>query len=297
MITAARVRRLRAVALPPAVFLGALTLAVAGARLTGPAPGGVNTGVEALSSSAGGLLGDISTVIPLGFAFGAGMVAAVNPCGFPLLPVYLGLYLRGGGGADPQPGASRRLGQALAVSGTVTAGFVILFAAAGVAIALGARVLATAFPWVGLGAGIAMIAAGAWLLGGGTLYSPLGEAIGGRIGDPLRADTRGYFLFGVSYGVASLSCTLPIFLSVAGGSVAANGLLIALGRFILYGLGMGAVIVALTVSMALFKAGLLDRMRRSRRYVEPAGGMLALAAGVYITYYWLTLGGLLDALT
>ncbi|MGH2602165.1 MAG: cytochrome c biogenesis CcdA family protein, partial [Dehalococcoidia bacterium] len=226
-----------------------------------------------------------------------GMVAAVNPCGFPMLPVYLGLYLRGSGDTSAAPGGRRPLGQALAVGGTVTAGFVVLFATVGLAIALGAQVLVTVFPWIGLGVGIAMIAAGAWLLGGRTLYSALGERAGAHVGDPSRGGARGYLLFGVSYGVASLSCTLPIFLSVAGGSIAAADPLVALGRFILYGLGMGSVIIALTVSMALFKAGLVSRMRRVQRYVEPAGAVLALAAGTYITYYWLTLGGLMADLT
>ena len=35
----------------------------------------------------------IAHLIPLGYAFGAGMVSTVNPCGFAMLPAYLGLYL------------------------------------------------------------------------------------------------------------------------------------------------------------------------------------------------------------
>jgi len=30
---------------------------------------------------------------PLAFAFGAGMVATVNPCGFAMLPAYLSFFL------------------------------------------------------------------------------------------------------------------------------------------------------------------------------------------------------------
>ena len=39
------------------------------------------------------LVYNISLIIPLGYAFGAGMVSTVNPCGFAMLPAYLGLYL------------------------------------------------------------------------------------------------------------------------------------------------------------------------------------------------------------
>src|SRR6476661_3146053 len=35
----------------------------------------------------------LAVALPFGYAFGAGMVAAVNPCGFVMLPAYLSLYL------------------------------------------------------------------------------------------------------------------------------------------------------------------------------------------------------------
>ena len=37
---------------------------------------------------------NIAVLIPLRYAFGAGTVSAVNPCGFAMLPTYLGLLLR-----------------------------------------------------------------------------------------------------------------------------------------------------------------------------------------------------------
>ena len=46
---------------------------------------------------------NVANLIPLGYAFGAGMVSAVNPCGFAMLPAYLGLYL---GSRDLVSGAS-----------------------------------------------------------------------------------------------------------------------------------------------------------------------------------------------
>lgn len=291
-----RFERTQKVTVPGIAFVVALGAAVAGAILTGTTVGQVNTGVELLSSSAGSALGRASTMVPLGFAFGAGMVSAVNPCGFSLLPAYLGLYMRSGTAARRDASAGRHLGRALVVGGTVSAGVVVLFAATGIAIGFGAQMLVEVFPWVGLGVGVAMIATGAWLLGGRSLYSAPAERLGTRIGDPTRRNIRGYFLFGLGYGMASLSCTLPIFLSVVGGSVTATGPLVALGEFILYGVGMSAVILALTLSIAIFQVGLVGPLRQAQRFVGPVGAVLALAAGSYITYYWLTLGGLLDAL-
>ena len=64
---------------------------------------------------------------PLSFALLAGIVAAFNPCGFALLPVYLSLFLATGDGAEGRGGVLRALG----VAAAVTAGFVVVFGAAG----------------------------------------------------------------------------------------------------------------------------------------------------------------------
>jgi cytochrome c biogenesis protein CcdA len=87
-------------------------------------------------------------VLPVGYAFGAGMVAAVNPCGFAMLPAYLSLYL----GAQEEGFANRpvlfRFLRALLVGAVVSSGFVLLFGLAGSVISAGGNALLTAMPWV-----------------------------------------------------------------------------------------------------------------------------------------------------
>jgi len=60
-----------------------------------------------------------------------------------------------------------------------------------------------------------------------------------------------------------------------------------------FALGMGLVIAALTVSIALFKHAAVSRVRRALPYVGPVSAFLLLLAGAYIVYYWLTIGGIL----
>ncbi|MCI0856684.1 MAG: cytochrome c biogenesis protein CcdA, partial [Chloroflexi bacterium] len=102
------------------------------------------------------------------------------------------------------------------------------------------------------------------------------------------------FLFGLSYGTASLSCTLPIFITVIGGSIAIADFLPSVWQFVLYGLGMGSVILVLTLSLAVFKAALLVWLRKAMAYIQPVSAVMMLAAGGFIVYYWLTFGQLLD---
>ena len=286
----------RTVLLPVGATLLVLAIAIIGGIITGTTASTVTEEVEGASSSAGGILGDISLLFPLGFAFSAGMVSAVNPCGFTMLPAYLGLYLGTSGKQESSNAAEAagQLRQALVVGLSVTAGFILLFAVIGLSIGSGARFLVDYFPWIGLSIGVLLTVAGGWLIRGGTLYSALGERLAARIGDPSRTDLRGYFLFGLSYGTASLSCTLPIFITVIGGSIAIADFLPSVWQFVLYGLGMGSVILALTLSIAVFKAALLVWLRQAMTYVQPASAVLMLAAGGFIVYYWLTFGQLLD---
>ena len=171
--------------------------------------GGLNSFVESLSGTSSRFLDNAGVLIPLGFAFSAGMVLAVNPCCFAMLPAYLGLYLGADESSAHQASAAQRLGKALLVGGAVTAGFVLVFSFAGILLGGGGRALVAIFPWVGLAVGVLLTFVGAWFLGGSKLYSALPLRVATRIGDPTRRDVRGYMLFGVSYGTASLSCTLP----------------------------------------------------------------------------------------
>ncbi len=284
---------LRKVMVPAAVAAVSLTTAFVGALVLGRSDGidGVNRFVETLSGDSGNVLRGLA---PLGFAYAAGMVSAVNPCGFVMLPAYLGLYL---GVNDKDAGKVNPLlhvFRALKVGGAVTLGFVVLFGAAGILMSVGARAaVVDILPYLGLVIGIVLALAGSWMVGGGKLYSGFAAQAASRIGDPGQVNAKGYFLFGLSYGVASLSCTLPIFLTVIGTSFAVSTIADSLGQFILYAVGMGTVILALTLGMAFFKGAMLGTLRKVLPYVQPIGSWLMVVAGSYIVFYWLTIGDLL----
>ena len=285
--------RWRDVVVPLGIGGVAVGVAYAGALLTGDGITGANAFVENLSGNSSTQLNQLSVWLPVGFAFGAGMVSTVNPCGFAMLPAYLGLYLGGAEESAVVP-APRRLTRALIVGGSVTLGFMLLFGVVGLIIGSGSQAVVGAFPWIGLGVGVVLTFGGAWLLRGGSLYTSLAERAASRMGDPSRVGVRGYFVFGLSYGTASLSCTLPIFLLVVTSTFVVGGFFEAVGQFIVYALGMGSVLMVLTLSMALFKGVMRSALRRVLPYIAPVSAVLMLVAGTYIVYYWLTLGELLE---
>jgi cytochrome c-type biogenesis protein len=226
----------------------------------------------------------VAEALPLAYAFSAGMVATVNPCGFAMLPAYLSLYL----GAHDDGYAARplvvRLGQALLLGATATAGFVVLFGVVGLIIALGGHALVSLAPVAALAIGVLLIAFGLAMLAGYRL-SP---GVLWRLRVPAGAGRWGILLFGAGYAVASLGCTLPIFLVVVGSALAAGGVLAGLSMFIAYSLGMGAVLITLTAGAALFKGAVARGLRRLLPYVERISAALLIGAGAYIVSYWLT---------
>ncbi len=237
---------------------------------------------ELLTSWLSGLV----AVLPVGYAFGAGMVAAVNPCGFAMLPAYLSLYL----GAQEDDFARRssmvRVLRALLVGASVSLGFILLFGLAGVVISAWGNALLGVMPWVAIFIGIALILLGLWALAGRSVYFGVFERFASRVGDPTDVSVRGFFLFGLAYGAASLSCTLPVFLVVVGGGISADGFLAGTGQFLGYGLGMASVLVVLTLALALFKGGLVARIKKAVPYVQLASAVLLVLAGVYMIFYW-----------
>jgi len=291
-------RLLRRFIVPVLVATTALTVSVIGALALGQESGSdsVNQFVEALSGKSGGFLDGLGPLALLGSAFVIGAVSAVNPCGFAMLSAYMGLYL-GDNDATSEGHRSliRQLGKALLVGGSVTAGFVVLFGFAGIIIGLGARSLVQGIlPWVGLIMGIGLTFVGAWMLGGGKLYTGFATRAASHMGNPSTVSVKGYFLFGLSYATASLSCTLSLFLLVVGTSFAVSSIATSFGQYILYSLGMGFVIMALTLSMALFKGAMVGVLRKGLPYIQPVSTWMMIVAGSYIVFYWLTIGNVLD---
>ena len=246
-----------------------------------------------------GLMAALVALLPIGYAFGAGMMASVNPCGFPMLPLYLSLYLGAQEEGFMRKSTPHRLLHAMGVALVVSSGFVVLFGLVGLLVMMGARILTEVIPFIAVGIGFFLLMLGIWMLAGRHVSPAFFMRLSQRIGNPKQGGLRGFFLYGLAYAICSLSCTLPIFLIVVGSAATAGSFTVGLAQFISYAGGMGAVIFVLTASMALFKEGVLVAgLRRLFPYMSYASGVLVLLAGMYLIYYWLLKPGtgLLDAL-
>jgi cytochrome c biogenesis protein CcdA len=212
----------------------------------------------------------------IGFALVAGALATVNPCGFVMLPTLVAIQL--GQGSRELGGG--RIGSAVGFALQATAGFLVVFGLLGLTIAAGIRSVSGLFPVGGLAVGILLLAAGLYgLLARRPLLAvPLPAQVLGR--------QVGGAAFGVAYAVASLSCTLPIFLAVLGGTLLASGPLAVVVSVVAYALGMGTVLLGVALAAAVSGLALTQRLRPIAPLVDQVGSFALTGVGLYLVVYW-----------
>jgi cytochrome c biogenesis protein CcdA len=219
---------------------------------------------------------------PLALAFAAGLVATLNPCGFAMLPAYLSYFIGTGDAAAETRAAT--LSRALFVGVVVSAGFLMVFGLAGILITAGFQAVTEAIPWIALAVGGGIVVLGVAMLRGFELTVAMPKAT--RAGRGTGVGTL--FAFGVSYAVASLSCTLPVFLSVVALQAQRTDFVSGVATFLVYGLGMSMLLIGVTLTIGLGQQSLVRRLRRSVRYVNRLAGAILVLAGAYIVWFWST---------
>ncbi len=237
---------------------------------------------------------NLASLLPFGYAFGAGMVTTVSPCGIAMLPVYVSLFLGAGEESFQTKSPLRRGARALAMSGVVTLGFVAFFGIIGAILSAGGQFVVTYIPWVAVVIGVALILLGIYLLAGGHLYTNLPARLAGRLSKNGEVGIKGFLIFGIAYAIAALSCTLPIFLVVVGSAIAMKGFATGLLQFVSFALGMGFIIAIVTIGSALFKESVNRWLHRWVPVVARLSGLLLVFAGGYILYFWFKVGDILN---
>src|SRR6185437_6446040 len=164
-----------------------------------------------------------------------------------MLPAYLALVVRG---EDVDRCAA--VARAVTATAAMAAGFLAVFGGFGLLTVSAAATVQRYLPYVTVVIGIVLVALGIWLLAGREITMLGGAARGARWAPTARLGSM--FTYGISYAVASLSCTVGPFLAV---------------------------------TAALASSAAVDRMRRIVPYVNRISGALLLVVGIYVGYYGL----------
>lgn len=216
----------------------------------------------------------------VGLAFAAGMVAALNPCGFAMLPAYLALVVRGNG-----DGAPTAVGRAVAATAAMTLGFLAVFAVFGLLTVSLASTVQQYVPYVTVAIGIVLVALGIWLVSGRELAVLVPNRMTRGVSGAPTSRLGSMFGYGVAYALASLSCTVGPFLAVTGAGLGGTSVAGRVWIYLAYAGGFALVVGVLAVMVALAGSALTDRIRRILPYVSRIGGAVLILVGLYVAYY------------
>jgi len=215
------------------------------------------------------------------YSFILGVMAAVNPCGFVLLPTYLVYYL----GTELNREDENRtttLRRGLSVGMAVSSGFIGLFLIVGIISRAFTTVISENAKYAALVIGIALVAMGIAMLFGWKL--PIAQP---DVSMQRKRTTWNMFLFGIVYAIASIGCTIGLLISVILGSINRHGFVSGVISIVLYGLGMGLLVTSLTVALAFARVGLVSTIKKSFKWFDKVSAVFVVLTGLYLSWYWL----------
>lgn len=244
----------------------------------------------------------LDTVL-IGFAFSAGAVTFLNPCGFAMLPTYLSYLVESNTRRINTETNNRRLilvrrlSRGGLVGLIVTAAFIATFGLTGIAISALGIGIAKFLPWVAVSSGLVIIGIGVVKMLGktvnlhissqrGLLYTTKSGSENGK-----KPSFVG-FLFGIGYSIASLSCTLPLFLLIVFQGLSAGGIREGSIIFLTYALGMGSIMVAISLAISASNQTFVKWLRNLAPKMNLITSIVLILAGSYLIYYNLVIGKL-----
>jgi cytochrome c biogenesis protein CcdA len=219
------------------------------------------------------------------YALLLGVVAAFNPCAFALLPAYITLIVTGSAGSEvPRPVALRR---AAGLGIAMTLGFLAVFTGFGLLFgAVSLSLQGSILPYVSY----VTVVIGLLLTGLGVVVVVRGEMRGPGLRMHLPAPRSTFWSqvgYGAAFAVASLSCTIGLFLAVVSQALVASNPLGAVLPFIIYGAGMGAAVLTVTLLAVLLGSGVTTALRKRTTMIMRVGGVLMILAGLYVVVFGL----------
>jgi cytochrome c biogenesis protein CcdA len=209
-------------------------------------------------------------------ALAAGMLAAVNPCGFALLPAYLGFLI-----LDDTASKAAAVRNALKLTVAMTAGFAAVFGVFGLVVAPLAGGIQRHLPWFTVVLGVALVGLGGWLLAGRdlpTVKLPTGKG-------EITRSVGSMAAFGASYAIASIGCTIGPFIAIVVGSLRSANPLEGIAYFLAYAGGMGLTVGIAAVATALARQSIVRKLRSAGRALPRLAGALMVLVGAYVAYY------------
>lgn len=206
-------------------------------------------------------------------AFTAGILAFLSPCALPMLPAYISYYVNRGEGKGS-------LFSGFTFSLAMLTGFMAVFLVVGI---LSSFFLSNIFRWIWLATPI--IGGILILLGLLTGLTDLAAKMPHFKLSNVVSGKYSFFLYGAGYAVASLGCSLPIFLLVVLQGAAAGDLVEILILFLTYSAGAASLIMPLTITLTLARTIIHENLQKLLPYIRKINAIVLILAGIYMILF------------
>lgn len=199
----------------------------------------------------------------------SGFFVLLSPCSYPLLPGYVAYYL-----------GTKMSGQRALQGGlTCGLGLVAIFSVIGlITYSLGSALLRF-LPFAHYFAAVII-----GILGLSMLFGVGYPRFYLKVHATSRGGFYGLFIYGLTYGLASLACSAPVFISIMLYVSTFGNILDGILAFLLFSLGM--IIPLILTTLLVAKAGglLLKKIVSATSKIQRASGLLLIALAFYLFF-------------
>ncbi len=213
----------------------------------------------------------------------SGFLTFLTPCGFAMMPAYVSYYLGREDGAKPLTWG-KRLYKGFVFGAMAALGIVTIFSVLGLAVILIGNTIKVFIPWLTILGAVFIVVVGVMMLlkKDFSFFKPM------RLGGTAKPN-QNFYSFGIIYGLAVMSCSLPIFLAVTLGALSAGGLY---GGAIVFGVYAGAAglsMILFSMALSTVRESMLRLMSSFFPYFQKVAGLVIIVAGLYLIYYQVTI--------
>lgn len=239
---------------------------------------------------AGGI-GQLGTVVVLGFAFVAGLVAFFAPCPFAVFPAYIAYFLNTEENHQAQK-SGRNLAHALYTGVIVSLGVFAFYLVTGIILVLFGTALASYVNWLKLTIIPIFFIAGWMLLAGKSFGTKQLNALAAQVGTYAKGGQHAtnMFLYGIVYGIAAAACHLPILIVLALAPILAGSFWLGLTTFIVYAFGASLLLIVFTVLASYKRSFLISNLGLYGERVKKVAGGIFILTGIYLISFYVLYG-------
>lgn len=211
------------------------------------------------------------------FVFSAGILTFLNPCSYAILPIYFSKYIKKNNAQNSLFIFTNSLKLTLFLS----VGYISVFLIISIIILTVGMKILSYFPWLGSILGIFLIIFGLSIISNKfTIFNKLGSTFYDQ-----KSSSKQHFVFGIFYSLASLSCSIPLFISIIFQAlISSTEVLSIITIFTFYLFGILLMIILLILLVNTLGHILYEYLTKLTPYYNKISGILILITGLYITY-------------